>query len=264
MKPDFENIKSYIAKLNKYHKLISKLDEVSPPPDSFIFEAIFAYVTEKSGLSFQYEKNINPNNNTDVDFVLEKNDKYKLCFELLSPDLSDPLKTATELQYTDIEGIKSYEVLLESNHPNEHLRPEAQTIRLQEKLLEKVEKFPEPMDNLFCTIVVDCTHFHFGHFDPDDCLMTMFGKTKVPEFQEFWCKTPTLGLLNPSLKKKYTEDFRNKITSVIFIPKYSDNLLQNGFLILNHHRKNEHRQEFWRTIRKYKVFHGLKYLPFPS
>lgn len=170
----------------------------------------------------------------------------------------------TEPQSTDIEGIKFYEVLLESNHPNEHLSPEAQSIRLQEKLLEKVVKFPEPIENVFCTIVVDCTNFHFGHFDPDDCRMVMYGRTKVPEFQEFWGDSPVLGLLNPSLKKKYAEDFRSKITAVIFIPKIEANLLSNGFLILNHHRPNNHLQEFWTTLRHNEVFHRLKYLPFPS
>lgn len=264
MRENFENIKSELSLLNRYGKLLSKLEEVSPPPDSFIFEAMFAYVSEKSGLSFQYEINVNPNNNTTIDFVYEEIDKYKLCFELLSPDLSESLKMETEPQCTDIEGIKSYEVLLESNQPNEHLRPEAQTIRLQEKLLEKVEKFPEPIDNVFSTIVVDCTNFHFGHFDPDDCRMVMYGRTRVPEFQEFWGYSPTLGLLNPSLKKKYADNFRTKITSVIFIPKLSYNLLQDGFLILNHHRPNNHLQEFWTTLRKYDVFHRLKYLPFPS
>jgi hypothetical protein len=261
---ELENIKRELAKHNKYSSLIAKLDEIFPPPRPFIFEAVFAYMSVKSNLDFRYEINITPNNNTTVDFVYGINDKYKLCFELLRPDLSAPLKVATEPQNTDIDGVKSWEVLLESNHPNEHLRPEAQTIRLQEKLLEKVEKFPEPSDYIFSTIVVDCTEFHFGHFDPDDCRMVMYGKTKVPELQEFWGKHPILGLLNPSLNKRQAEEFRIKVTSVIFIPEITDNLLNNSFLVLNHHRTEEHLQDFWRTISKYNFFHGLKYLPFPS
>jgi len=264
MKKNLENIIKELSLLNRYGKLLSKLEEVSPPPDSFVFEAMFAYVSEKSRLSFQYEIKVNPNNNTTVDFVYEEIDKYKLCFELFSPDLSESLKIETEPKGTDIEGIRSYEVLLESNQSNEHLRPEAQTIRLQEKVLEKVEKFPEPIDNVFSTIVVDCTNFRFGHFDPDDCRMVMYGRTRVPEFQEYWGHTPTLGLLNPSLKKKFADNFRTKITSVIFIPKLSYSLLQDGFLILNHHRPNNHLQEFWTTLSKYDVFRGLKCLPFPS
>ena len=234
MQMKFENIKRELIKHNKYSKLIGKLDETSPPPRSFIFEAVFAYSSIKSDLDLQYEINVTPNNNTTIDFVCEIDDKHKLCLELLRPDLSEPLRVATEPQNTDIDGVKSWEVLLESNHPNEHLRPEAQTIRLQEKLLEKVEKFPEPSDYIFSTIVVDCTEFHFGHFDPDDCRMVMYGKTKVPELQEFWGKHPILGLLNPSLNKRQSQEFRRKLTSVIFIPEITDYLLKNSFLVLNH------------------------------
>ena len=134
---------------------------------------------------FQYEINVNPTNDTTVDFVYQENSNHKLCFELLSPDMSDTLKKATEPRATDTEDIKAWEVLLEGNHQNEYLRPQAQTIRLQEKLLDKVVKFPAPDDNIFCSIVVDCTQFHFGHFDPDDCHMVMYGKSKVPEFGDF-------------------------------------------------------------------------------
>lgn len=260
---DLEDIKAELSVRNGFSKLLSKLEEVSPPAESFVFEAMFAHASAKSGLNFQYEINVNPNNHTTVDLVYEELGKYKLCCELISPELSETLKEATEPQGTDIEGIKSWEVLLEGNHPNEYLRPQAQTIRLQEKLLEKVVKFPEPIDNVFCSIVVNCTNFHFGHFDPDDCSMVMYGRTNVPEFQEFWGNYPILGLLNPSLRKKFADDFRTKITAVIFIPKLTPGLLQNSFLILNHHRTNNHLQEFWITLRKYAIFHGLKCLTFP-
>ena len=264
IKYNLENIKQELSTLSRFSKLLSKLDEVCPPADSFVFEALFAYETMKSDLNFQYEVNVNPNNDKTVDFVYEEINKYKFCCELLSPDLSDTLKQATEPQSTDIEGVKSWEVVLESNHPNEHLRPEAQTIRLQEKLLEKIVKFPAPIDNVFCAVVVDCTNFHFGHFDPDDCHMVMYGRTKVPELQQFWGDSPILGLLNPLFGKKYADDFRTKMTAVIFVPKLDTNLLQNGFLILNHHRPNNHLRDFCTILKRYKVFHRLKYLPFPS
>lgn len=263
-KDELKNIKEELSRLNRFNKLLAKLDEGYPPADSFIFEALFAYVAAKSDLIFQYEINVNPTNDTTVDFVYQENSKYKLCCELLSPDMSDTLKKATEPRDTDTEGIKTWEVLLEGNHQNEYLRPQAQTIRLQEKLLEKIVKFPLPDDNVFYAIVVDCTQFHFGHFDSDDCRMVMYGKTKVPEFQEFWGDSPILGLLNPLLTKKYAEEFRNRITAVIFIPKLEIDLLNNGFLILNHHRSHPHLQAFWTNLRQYPVFHKLKCLPFPT
>src|SRR5271157_1704687 len=145
-KEDLDKIKTELSKLPGFSRLLLNLGTY-PPPDSFVFEALFAYVTARSGLKFQYEINVNPDNDTTVDFVHEEIHKYTLYCELLSPDLSDTLRAATEPISTDMEGIKSWEVVLESNHPNEYLRPEAQTIRLQEKLLEKVEKFPAPAHN---------------------------------------------------------------------------------------------------------------------
>jgi len=52
---DLENIKKELSTLNRFSKLLSKLDEDSPPSDSFVFEALFAYETAKSGLNFQYK-----------------------------------------------------------------------------------------------------------------------------------------------------------------------------------------------------------------
>lgn len=259
----FKKIKDELSGIDRYKRLISEVNKVYPPLDSFLFEAIFAYHAEKSGLPFKYEVNVNPYNDTTVDFVFT-DDEYKFCCELLCPELSESLKLATTPQNTDIEGIKYYEVNMGSNHPNEHMRPEAQTIRMQEKLLEKICKFPVPIETIFCIIVVNCKYFHFGHFDPDDCNMVMYGKTKVPEFQEYWGNSQILGLLNPSLNKKYAIDFRAKVTAVIFIPTISIGSTNDGFLILNHHRSKQHLEKFWDILRKYEVFQKLKYLPFPT
>ena len=101
-------------------------------------------------------------------------------FELVSPKMSDELKRASAPAKTDVEGVSIYSVLLESTHENQYLRPEALTIRMQEKLLEKVDKFPERTDYVFSTIVVDCSSFHFGRFDDEDCRMVIFGRHKTP------------------------------------------------------------------------------------
>ena len=75
---------------------------------------------------------------------------------------------------------------MHSADPDEHLRPEAQTIRLQEKILEKVGKLPEPDDAIFGLLVVDCTDIHSGMFDEEDCRMLIFGQTRLPQYQEYW------------------------------------------------------------------------------
>lgn len=264
MKHDLENIKKKLSTIERYRKLLLNMNKDYQTPDSFVFEALFAYYAEELRLRFKYEVNVNPDNDTTIDFVYDEDINYKLCFELVSPDLSDPLKIETKLQRTGIDGTMGYKISLTGNHPNKHKRPEAQTIRLQEKLLEKIIKFPEPVDNVFCTIVVDCTNFHFGHFDNEDCRMVMYGRTKINENQESWNNNPILGLLDPELRKKYADDLRSKITAVIFFPTISTGLLENGFLILNCHRSKNHLLDFWKILQNHVLFPNLKQLPRPT
>ena len=258
------DIQTYLASLPSYGKLVTNLERYCPPPTSIIFEAIFAYLAEKSGLRLSYEVRINDTNNKTVDFVHENQD-YRLCLELVSPGESSHIKEAMTPKATNINGVQNYEILLYSSNACGHLRPEAQTIRLQEIIVNKAVKFPTAADNIYSIIVIDCSKQHFGHFDGDDCAMVMYGKTYNPYFQEFWGGIPILGLLNPSLTKDNPNYayFRENISAVIFIMEYSYADISKAGLVLNCHRPECHQQALLKILKKYGAFNDYKFLPFP-
>ena len=261
MQFDPEEIVASLGKHLPYEKLISRTEEGGFYLKSFTFELIFAYISSLFGVLYDYEMNVNPDNNTTVDFVYELNRYKMMCFELLRPEMSNVLKAATKSQETGVGGVKSFQLTLEGGHPVEHLRPQAQTIRLQEKLLEKVEKFPEPNDDVFCTIVVDCSEFHFGRLDRDDCCTVMYGKTINPLLQEYWGSQPILGLLDTKLETKMASEFRRKVTGVIFIPKISNNELKDSYLTLNSRRDRNHLELYIDALRQMGMLDWLQVLP---
>lgn len=257
-----ENIVSKLRCMEKFSSLVNKYNEC--PTSSFMFEILFAHTFENYGMSLEYEVGISPLNNSTVDFTFTETDNKKLCFELVSPEMSDELKRQCTPRKTEVDGILEWEVLLESGHSNEYLRPESQTIRIQEKILEKVNKFPDPTDDIYSIIVVDCSSFHFGHFDGEDCRMVMFGNTQNPLFQEYWEGSPVKGILNPENNNRGAKDFRNRITSVLFIQEKSTDIFSKAFVVLNIHRSKQHLESFWQRLRKYLIYQKLKYVPYVS
>lgn len=226
-----ENIVVNLSKLKRYSRLLNCIRDPIPP--SFLFELLFANTFENNGITLNYEVNVNSDTNTTIDFVHDDTDGTRLCFELVSPEMSEELKRGSAAVKTDIEGISTFSVLLESGHENQYLRPEALTIRMQEKLLEKADKFPEPRDDVFSIIVVDCSSFHFGHFDREDCRMVMFGRTQEPYLQEYWNNKPIQGILNPANNRRGADKFRKRITAVIFVQEKEVAILDKAFLVLN-------------------------------
>ena len=156
-----------------------------------------------------------------------------------------------------------WSVLLEGGHHNPHLRPQAQTIRMQEKLPEKVEKFPEPAETIFSTIVVDCSAFHFGHFDGEDCRMVLFGRTQIHNFQEYWNGKPIAGILHPENNKRDAKEFRERVTSVVFIPEKDINLFDKAFILMNICRSESHLKAFWLKLKTSSVLGKVRYVPLP-
>lgn len=260
-----EKIIPYLKGLGQYTSLINKIESSNNKLTSYIFEALFAYTLESNGMQLAYEVNISSNNST-VDFVYTEASNNTICFELLSPEMSDELKRECTLKETDINGYKihKYEILLEGSHWNAYFRPQAQTIRIQEKLLEKVDKFPSPSDNIFSVIVIDCTNFHFGHFDGEDCSMVIYGRTREPLLQEFWGCEPIKGLLDNTYNRRGAKEFRERVSSVIFIPEKSFELFNKAFIVLNNHRSKIHLETFHQKLTKQSVFSKLKYVPPPS
>ncbi|MBI9045048.1 MAG: hypothetical protein JEZ06_11210 [Anaerolineaceae bacterium] len=226
----------------------------------FVFEALFANCLESSGMSLDYEVNVNANNGSDVDFCFQIGEHCKFCFELLRPEMKDELKD----EYQKIDGDGFFGVELTQDHNREYLRPEAQTIYLQDKLLEKVYKFPFPQANFYSIIVVDCSNIHFGHFRDEDCRMEMFGKTANPIWQEKWLhkhsKSRILGLLENENNKRGAKDFREKITSVIFVPEISANPLKSAYIVLNNHRQNSYIEKFRDTLLTMTPFQNLQWI----
>ena len=243
----------FLRPLNKYRLVIDRIESSNPLDAAFVFEALFAYALEHHGISPDYEVNINPDNNSTVDFSLPEHNGSRLCFELVSPNMSDELTREAAPRMTDVEGVFVYGAVLDSNHPNPHMRPEAQTIRMQEKLLDKMEKFPPPTEEIFPTIVVNCKAFHFGQYDEDDCRMVMFGRTRNPGFQEHWEGADLMGLMDENNDRHGASELRERIAAVIFIPEVSpdtaDNVLENAFIVLNPLRPSEYRNAFWAAIR---------------
>ena len=256
-----EDIVTSLSKLGRYSPLLKRIAD--PVPSSFLFELLFANIFETNGLQLSYEVNIRPDTNATIDFVYDDNDGARLCFELVSPEMSDQLKLESAPVETETEGVSTWSVLLESGNENPHLRPEALTIRMQEKLLEKIDKFSEPTDSIFSTIVVDCSAFHFGRFDDEDCRMVLFGRTQNPYFQEYWSNSPIIGILNPENNRRGAKEFRERTTAVVFIPEKGIQLLDKAFLVLNVSRSKSHLEAFWLKLKGIPIFRKFRYVPFP-
>lgn len=244
MKTYFADVIKRLEKSGKYGELLKKLQDTNLSDMSFVFEALFANCFEASGISLDYEVNVNVDNDSQVDFYFQMGEHSKFCFELLRPKMKDELKN--EYKKVDHDGF--FGVELTQDHKDIYLRPEAQTIYLQEKLLEKVRKFPSPQTNYYSIIVADCSNIHFGHLDDEDCRMVMFGKTNNPVWQEAWLhehrKSRILGLLEKELIKRDAKLFRERITSVIFVPEVSINPLKGAYISMNIHRANNYKDEF--------------------
>jgi hypothetical protein len=257
-----QDIVAKLTTLGRYSRLLNYI--TYSIPQSFLFELLFANTLETNGVELSYEVSIRPNTNTSVDFVHDDKDETRLCFELVSPEMSNRLKLESTPIKTEIEGVPTWSVLLESGHENAHLRPHAQTIRMQEKLLEKVVKFPEPTEGIFSIIVVDCSAFHFAHFDAEDCRMVLFGRTQNPNFQEYWNGRPIIGILNPDNNSRGAKEFRERITAVVFIPEKDIQLLDNAFLLLNVSRSESHLRAFWLKLKGIPALEKLRYVPPPQ
>lgn len=186
MKRQLRELIELLRATGRYKALVEKLESADWPPRSFIFEAIFASKFEAANHALRYEASVNKSSTESMDFVYPATGAPRVCFELVSPRVSDAVRLASGPHPTTIPGLDVEETFLHSADPDEHLRPEAQTIRLQEKILEKVGKLPEPDDAIFGLLVVDCTDIHSGMFDEEDCRMLIFGQTRLPQYQEYW------------------------------------------------------------------------------
>ena len=136
-----QEIIDFLRGFDKFSSIVKKIESTRPLPMSFVFEALFANAFLKNGLDIDYEADVE-SGNFHPDFLYRSESGCSCFFELTRPDMSEELKVECEPEVTDVEGVYTWEALLHGNHQQQHLRPEALTIRMQEKLLEKADQLP--------------------------------------------------------------------------------------------------------------------------
>ncbi len=123
MQDILQKAKEFLEKLNKYGAL---LKETAP---GFVFEILFAYFLEMELIQLEYEVKVNPSSEKSIDFLHRTQSRNHICFELHRPDSDDEIERSWQ-SVTDPDSgqIYGYALELSSDNPNDHLRPEAQTI----------------------------------------------------------------------------------------------------------------------------------------
>jgi hypothetical protein len=226
-----DKARRFLQELGRYGDLAKQTEP------SRTFEILFAYFFELEGVRLQYEASLKEDDSKKVDFLYQTESEKKLGFELYRPEQSDPIKEEIK-QRTDSFG---YTLELSSRDERKHLRPEAQTVRLQEKLISKVDKFPTPTDEVFSVIVVDCTEVQLGMFDIKDARMVMYGRTRNPAFQDWWEDQRVSGLCEDNHPHQSAPEFRKRVSAVIFV-RNSQTFFDEAYATLNIRRTEKHQQ----------------------
>lgn len=258
-----QEIIDFLKGFGKYNSIVAKIESTRPLPMSFVFEALFANAFLRNGLELDYEVDVPESGSFHPDFLYKSENGTSCFFELTRPDMSEELKIECEPEATDVEGVYTWEALLHGNHQQQHLRPEALTIRMQEKLLEKADQLPNHSNEVFSFVVVDCSNFHFGHMDDEDCRMVMWGKTITPEFQEYWMGNRIQGLLEDDFDRRNAEVFRERISGVIFVPDIKVDIFDGAYLALNNLRSKEHFEILYSVFNGKETFSTLRLLHLP-
>ncbi len=233
-----------------YSTVIGKIDRPDPDPH-YLFEAVFAYQLSQVGFEPEYEAPFANGNAKTVDFLVENNG-VATFFELLRVDESEAVG---DLMQPDEEGF--FEVKLSSDHPKKHLRPAAQDVRMQEKLCDKVDKFTED-DSKVAVLVVDCSTYHLGMMDGDDIRSVMSGVPKSPSsVQSLDGKAPVVGLLDPNCPSQKSEDFRKRISAVVFVPNLGSECLKGATVALNVCRSTDHQKLIMKELKQNAIFSDM-------
>lgn len=211
-----EEIVSFLEKRKGFASLIERYRK-DTQDRSFWFELVFACWLESAGYRVQYEVKANPENDSSVDFAIDCNGNNCL-FELLRIENSDEVNEHINKQKEEDPLFESYQLVLNSDHKNPYFTTAAQTIRLQEKLLEKVRKFPVPEETKISIIVCDCSNIHQGMLDEEDVRIALFGKSKQAAWQEYWDGNRLTGMYEDNYKYRNSEEFRERVAAVIFLP----------------------------------------------
>jgi hypothetical protein len=228
---DIKEIHNYLEGLGRYSALLERY--IKDPKDRSIwFEMVFAYWLGDAGITPRYEQSVNAENDKTVDFVATvKGWTYQM--ELVRVEHSDEIMKDLEAQKAADDFLPIYGLLLSSDHKNEYFQTAAQLIRLQEKVLEKVDKFGKPTENTLALICVDCSNIHSGMLDDDDVRMTAYGKPRQREYQEYFSSLRLKGLFEEDFKARQAEPLRRKVSAVVFITELKPGALGESFLAVN-------------------------------
>ena len=245
-------VESYLRNLGRYSDLLIRYSQDNEDR-SIWFEMVFAYWLEDSGIIPKYEKNVNPKNNKSVDFAfLFHGASYHL--ELVRVEHSDAVMDHIQAQQGVDSIFHSYGLLISSDHSNPYFRTAAQLIRLQEKILEKVDKFGLPSNKVLSIIIVDCTNIHSGMIDDEDVRIVAFGSAMNLDLQEFWNGKRLKGLFEVDFTARNSGELRKKISAIIFISKLKPGAPKNSYFVVNP------AFEVAKQIKDVPLFQHLKYV----
>jgi len=240
-----EKIIEYLEQSGKYGQLLAKWHERNN--DEIRFEVLFAFWCENRGLSLNYEVGANPDNDKTVDFNFITENDVTVNLELVRPDLNKGIRD--QLSGDVLQGY-----ILTSNHQDPDFRTCAQQIKLQWALLEKVGKFPTLSEKTINIIVVDCGNVHAGMFDHHDLGMAMYGYPGNPVWQEYWEDKKLIGMWEKGYNQRGSEEFCERVSSVIFVPKQKTELLEEALTALNPLKSKEHRQLILDELKIFQAF----------
>lgn len=196
------------------------------------FELYFAYWLEAGGVAVEYEVDARQESARTVDFRVTLG-RSALLLELVYIEHSDEVLAHIQAQQTADTLFHSYSLIMSSDHGSEKFRTAAQLIRLQEKILEKGDKFPPSTPHVFSVIVVDCSNIHAGMLDEDDVRITCFGRAHNPAFQEYWNGSPLIGLFEDKYNARGGTVIRERIHAIGFLKELDTDSLPEVLIAIN-------------------------------
>ena len=235
----------------RYKELIKRRRQANKKR-SFTFELIFASLMEANGAKLEYEKSVKHGSDKSIDFTMAAED-CEVLMELVSPELSEALEEdrAAQLRrknktHSEIDIVQS----LSKDAQDERMTPAAETIRLQRKLCEKVEKLPAGSQDHVSILVVDCSNIHSGAFDEEDARTCMTGKTRNKAWEE---QLPdggrVKGLTEEDCPTRDAAGFQDKVSAVVFVRDQGPNFLEDAIITINPKRETVHQELTLETIK---------------
>lgn len=146
--------------INPLIKKIEQTGGISKNTKPLLFELRFAADLYNIGLLAEYEYEANTEKKSSIDFKIQDSN-FSYLIELVSIGTSDATKKATKYKdinlntYKKTHKIEIWSTHLTSNAQDKKQSEEGEIILVQQKILEKVHKFPSVLNNSFNLILID-------------------------------------------------------------------------------------------------------------